>query len=83
MLSSVMSCAACSGVISSGGFMRFRVPLSADCARSVDGGSLRAAHMGTLMPRFTSQAFAGQDVQNPMIMPTCMSSQNAAEFGMS
>ena len=33
------------------------------------------AHMGTLMPRLTSQTFAGQDVAYPMIMPICMSSQ--------
>ena len=40
-------------------------------------------YIGTLMPRLTSQAFAGQDVKNPIIMPTCMRSQNAAAFGMS
>jgi hypothetical protein len=40
-------------------------------------------HMGTLMPRFTSHAFAGQEVAKPIIMPTCISSQNAAELGIS
>ena len=31
--------------------------------------------MGTLMPRLTSQTFAGQAVKYPMIMPICMRSQ--------
>lgn len=35
----------------------------------------RVAHMGTLMPCLTSQAFAGQEVQYPMIMPICMRNQ--------
>ena len=37
--------------------------------------SARAAHMGTLMPRLTSQTFAGQELKYPMIMPICMRSQ--------
>ena len=41
------------------------------------------AHIGTLMPRLTSQTFAGQEVQYPMIMPICIRSQKAAELGMS
>ena len=35
----------------------------------------RRARMGTLMPRLTSQTLAGQEVQYPMIMPTCMRNQ--------
>ena len=42
-----------------------------------------SSHIGTLMPRLMSQTLAGQEVQNPMIMPTCMRSQNAAALGMS
>jgi hypothetical protein len=34
------------------------------------------------MPRLTSQAFAGHEVKYPMIMPTCMRSQHAAELGI-
>jgi hypothetical protein len=36
---------------------------------------LEESHMGTLMPRLTSQTLAGQEVKYPMIIPTCMRNQ--------
>jgi glutaryl-CoA dehydrogenase len=49
---------------------------AANAILSIRLGAFRAlAHMGTLMPRLTSQTFAGQEVKYPMIMPICMRSQ--------
>jgi hypothetical protein len=39
-------------------------------------------YVATLMPRLTSQTFAGQEVKNPIIMPICVRNQYAAELGM-
>src|SRR5216684_8768436 len=61
-----------------------RHAINVQLGRVISGGCTPAlAHMGTLMPRLTSQTFAGQEAKYPMIMPTCMRSQKAAELGMS
>jgi hypothetical protein len=58
--------------------------LAIDLPGGVSRGTSRLrGHIGTLIPRFTSQTLAGQEVAKPMIMPICMSSQKAARSGIS
>jgi hypothetical protein len=56
------------------------------CVHSVRHGlsQLRARlHIAILMPRLTSQTFAGQEVKNPTIIPIYIRNQKAAEPGIS
>jgi hypothetical protein len=46
-------------------------------------GARGRRHIGTLMPRLINQTFAGQDVAKPIIIPTCMRNQKAAELVIS